>query len=99
MSEQIVEEIDLEELFRSERGCYVLRARGDSMKDDHILDGDYVVIERRDKCRNGEQAVVIITDTGEATLCRWYQEPAGRVRLQKANAASCRRRACGCRAS
>lgn len=79
------EEIDLEQLFRSRNGVYVLRVRGESMIDDHLCDGDYVVIERRETARNGEQVVALL-DTGEATLKRYYREGA-KVRLQPANAA------------
>src|SRR3984885_4770296 len=49
------EELDLEQLFHAKNGVYVLKVRGDSMIDDHLCDGDYVVIERRDIARNGEQ--------------------------------------------
>jgi repressor LexA len=77
------EEIDLEQLFRSRHGVYVLRVRGDSMIEDHLCDGDFVVIERRETARNGEQVVALL-DTGEATLKRFYREGA-RIRLQPAN--------------
>jgi repressor LexA len=80
------EEIDLEQLFHSNRGVYVLRVRGESMIEDHLCDGDYVVIERRENARNGEQVVALL-DTGEATLKRFYREPGNRIRLQPANAA------------
>jgi repressor LexA len=79
------EEIDLEQMFQSRSGVYVLRVRGESMIDDHLCDGDYVVIERRESARNGEQVVALL-DTGEATLKRYYREGAGKVRLQPANA-------------
>jgi repressor LexA len=79
------EEIDLETLFHSSRGVYVLRVRGESMIEDHLCDGDYVVIERRDSARNGEQVVALL-DNGEATLKRFYREPGNKVRLQPANA-------------
>lgn len=79
------EEIDLEQLFNARAGVYVLRVRGDSMIEDHLCDGDYVVIERRDSARNGEQVVALILDTGEATLKRFYREPGGKIRLQPAN--------------
>lgn len=80
------EEIDLETLFHSNRGVYVLRVRGESMIDDHLCDGDYVVIERRETARNGEQVVALL-DSGEATLKRFYREPGNRIRLQPANVA------------
>jgi repressor LexA len=77
------EEIDLEQLFRSSAGVYVLRVRGESMIEDHLCDGDYVVIERRETARNGEQVVALL-DSGEATLKRFYRE-GDRIRLQPAN--------------
>src|ERR1700729_3646062 len=77
------EELDLEQLFQSRNGVYVLRVRGDSMIEDHLCDGDYVVIERRETARNGEQVVALL-DTGEATLKRFYRE-GSKIRLQPAN--------------
>jgi repressor LexA len=77
------EELDLERLFASRSGVYVLRVRGDSMIEDHLCDGDYVVIERRETARNGEQVVALL-DTGEATLKRFYRE-GNKIRLQPAN--------------
>lgn len=77
------EELDLEQMFNSRHGVYVLRVRGDSMIDDHLCDGDYVIIERRENARSGEQVVALL-DTGEATLKRLYKE-GGKIRLQPAN--------------
>jgi repressor LexA len=77
------EEIDLETMFSARNGVYVLRVRGESMIDDHLCDGDYVIIERRENARNGEQVVALL-DTGEATLKRYFKE-GGKVRLQPAN--------------
>ena len=79
------EEIDLEQLFNARSGVYVLRVRGESMIEDHLMDGDYVVIERRETARNGEQVVALLHDTNEATLKRFYREPGNKVRLQPAN--------------
>jgi repressor LexA len=79
------EEIDLESMFKSKAGVYCLRVRGESMIEDHLCDGDYVVIERRETARNGEQVVALL-DTGEATLKRFYKEPGNKIRLQPANA-------------
>ena len=78
------EEIDLEQLFASRNGVYVLKIRGESMIEDHLCDGDYVVIERRENARNGEQVVALL-DSGEATLKRFYKEGGNRIRLQPAN--------------
>lgn len=54
------------------RDHYVLRVRGDSMIDDQICDGDFVVIESRREARNGE-TVVALVDGQEATLKRFYR--------------------------
>ena len=64
---------------------YVLRVRGDSMKDDAILDGDFVVIQRCDTVADGTIAVALLDDGG-ATLKRVFKE-ADRIRLQPANEA------------
>jgi repressor LexA len=77
------EELDLEQLFHSRNGVFVLRVRGDSMIEDHLCDGDYVVIERREQAKNGEQVVALL-DSGEATLKRFYKE-GSKIRLQPAN--------------
>jgi repressor LexA len=79
------EELDLEQIFNARAGVYVLRVRGDSMIEDHLCDGDYVVIERRETARNGEQVVALLIETGEATLKRYYREPGNMIRLQPAN--------------
>ena len=64
---------------------YVLQVRGDSMIDDHIQDGDYVVVERRDEARNGETVVALVRGA-EATLKKFYRRGA-RVVLEPANRA------------
>jgi len=61
---------------------YVLKVRGDSMVDDGILDGDLVIIARRERADNGEMVVANVS--GEVTLKRLYKE-GDRVRLQPAN--------------
>lgn len=61
---------------------YVLKVRGDSMVEDGILDGDLVIIARRDDAHNGEMVVANVS--GEVTLKRLYRE-GERVRLQPAN--------------
>ena len=63
---------------------FVLRVRGDSMIEDGIRDGDYVVVARRASAQNGQTVVALVR--GEATLKRYYAE-GSRVRLQPANAA------------
>lgn len=63
---------------------YVLKVKGQSMIEDGILDGDYVIIERNPSPRNGD-VVVALLDNAFATLKRFYREP-NRIRLQPANA-------------
>jgi repressor LexA len=79
------ETIQVPAQLRSSNPCYVLEVRGDSMIEEGILDGDWVVIEHRDQARTGE-IVVALVDGEEATLKRL--ETAGReVVLHPANAA------------
>lgn len=63
---------------------YVLQVRGESMIDEQIRDGDYVIIEQGDTANNGE-IVVALLDNGMATLKRFFKE-ATRIRLEPANA-------------
>ncbi len=72
--------------FAGDPNTYALKVRGESMIEDHICDGDYVLIEKTSEARNGD-IVVALVDGAEATLKRFYNEPGGRVRLQPANAA------------
>jgi repressor LexA len=62
---------------------YVLQAKGDSMIDDGILNGDYLVIKEQQEANNGD-IVVAVLKNGFATLKRYYRE-ANRIRLQPAN--------------
>lgn len=63
---------------------YVLQVKGESMIEDGIMDGDYVVIEQSDNAINGE-IVVALLDNGMATLKRFFRETT-RIRLEPANA-------------
>ncbi len=65
--------------------AYVLQVKGQSMIEDGILDGDYVVIERANVAENGD-IVVALVDDNLATLKRFYNED-GRIVLKPANAA------------
>lgn len=78
------EAVEVPPRLRGKGDCYVLRVRGDSMVDDGILDGDWVIIERRHHARDGEIVVALI-DGEEATLKRIEQRPGGCV-LHPANA-------------
>jgi repressor LexA len=64
---------------------YVLQVKGDSMIDEQIRDGDYVIVESRKTARDGEMVIALLQ--GErATLKKMYREGGGKVRLQPANA-------------
>ncbi len=64
---------------------FALKVEGDSMKDEGILDGDFVLIERTDVAGNGDRVVALLPD-GQTTLKTFYRE-ADHVRLQPANPA------------
>ncbi len=68
------------------RETYVLQVKGDSMIDEQIRDGDYVIVENRRPTRNGEMVIALL-DGENVTLKKLYREGGGRVRLQPANAA------------
>ena len=64
--------------------CYVLRVRGDSMIDEHIESGDFLVVHSREAATNGEMVIALVDGTS-ATVKRYYREPGGWIRLQPAN--------------
>ena len=66
------------------REVFALEVRGDSMRDEHIVSGDYVLVERTRTAREGEIVVALI-DGADATLKRFYRE-GGMIRLQPSNA-------------
>ena len=75
--------LSLQELVGN-KNAYVLQVKGDSMIEDHICDGDYVVVESTNRADNGD-TVVALVEGNEATLKRFYRERDGRLRLQPAN--------------
>ena len=77
------EALSLQE-FVGNKNVYVLQVKGDSMIEDHICDGDYVVVESTHRADNGD-TVVALVEGNEATLKRFYREGDGRLRLQPAN--------------
>jgi repressor LexA len=77
------ESIAVPDTLVGKRDSYVLRVKGDSMIDEQIRDGDYVIVEDRKSADNGEMVIALIGG-GEVTLKKFFQE-AGRVRLQPAN--------------
>lgn len=70
--------------FTGKSDTFALEVRGDSMIEDHICNGDFVLIERTTDVRDGD-IVVALVDGTDATLKRIYKEPNGKVRLQPAN--------------
>jgi repressor LexA len=78
------EDIAIRDLIPTGAEYYLLQVRGDSMIEDHIADGDLVVVESKKTARDGDVVVAVLEDE-EATLKRFYREP-DRIRLQPANA-------------
>lgn len=79
------ERIEVPAALRTANDCYVLEVKGDSMVDEGILDGDWVIIEHREEARNGEIVVALIAGE-EATLKR-FELRDGQVVLHPANSA------------
>jgi repressor LexA len=79
--EEIGERLNINDLFDG-RDHFVLQVRGMSMIEDHIEDGDYVVIQKQEEATNGERVVAMID--GEVTLKRFYHED-DHIRLEPAN--------------
>lgn len=77
------DKVDFSPLFNPE-SHFCLRVKGDSMIEDQIAEGDYVVVKQQKTCKNGDIAVALI-DGEEATLKRFYKEKK-RIRLEPANA-------------
>jgi repressor LexA len=75
-----------EELIGRNGNHYVLRVRGNSMIDEQIRDGDFVIVNERRSVDNGEMVIALI-DRHSATVKKFYRERDGRVRLQPANEA------------
>ncbi|HTA72105.1 MAG TPA: transcriptional repressor LexA [Bryobacteraceae bacterium] len=70
--------------FAGKGDTFALQVTGESMIEDHILSGDYVLVERTQQAKDGE-IVVALVDGRETTLKRLYHDPDGRIRLQPAN--------------
>ena len=77
------ETISVPEDLVGRRDTYVLRVRGNSMIDEQIRDGDFVIVEDRKSAQNGETVVALLSGS-DVTLKKLYREN-GRVRLQPAN--------------
>jgi repressor LexA len=79
------ESISVPEDLVGKRETYVLRVRGDSMIDEQIRDGDFVIVEDRKTAENGEMVIALL-EGSDVTLKKFYREN-GHVRLQPANPA------------
>ena len=71
--------------FARQKDVFVLQVKGESMIEDHVLDGDYILVERTAAVSDGD-IVVALVGGSESTLKRFYREADGRIRLQPANA-------------
>ena len=71
------------DLVRRPNTAFALRVKGQSMVEEGILDGDYIVVEQRQTAQPGETVVAMVN--GEATVKKFFPERGGRVRLQPAN--------------
>jgi repressor LexA len=72
--------------FVGQKDTYALRVRGNSMIEDHICEGDMILVESTLEAREGDIVVAVVGGT-ETTLKRFYREPGNIVRLQPANSA------------
>jgi repressor LexA len=70
--------------FAGNADTYALQVRGDSMIEDHICDGDVILLERVQEAHDGDIVVALVAGA-ETTLKRFYREPGDMVRLQPAN--------------
>jgi repressor LexA len=80
--ENIEEYVDVPEIAGGDKGEYVLRVQGDSMKNAGILEGDFVVVRPQETATDGEIIVALVGE--EATVKRFYKE-ADHIRLQPEN--------------
>ncbi len=77
------EDVDLEQFLGVENSSFLLRVRGDSMIEDHICDGDLVLVESRTTARDGETVVAVV---GEDVTLKRFQRDRDRIRLEPRNA-------------
>jgi repressor LexA len=75
--------LDLGAMFSAKGFVFALQVQGDSMIEEQIRDGDYVLVEKNENPRDG-QTVVALLESGEATLKKFYRQPDS-IRLQPAN--------------
>jgi repressor LexA len=73
-----------QDMVRRQRDNYVLRVEGNSMIEEQIRDGDYIVVQAQETAEDGEMVVALVGGDS-ATVKKLYREPGGRIRLQPAN--------------
>lgn len=82
------DQLDVDSLFGSrigeQGGTFALQVEGESMRDEGILDGDYVIVMRSSSARENQRVIALLPN-GETTLKSFHREPDGRIRLQPAN--------------
>jgi repressor LexA len=84
--ENVEEYLPVPDLIGGEAGNFILRVRGESMKDIGILEGDFVVVQPADDAKNGEIVVALVGEDQEATVKRFFREK-DHIRLQPENSA------------
>jgi repressor LexA len=77
------ESFTVPEEFVRRQTTFALRVTGDSMIEDGIRDGDYIVVEERPNADNGETVVALVN--GDATVKKFYRDKGGKIRLMPAN--------------
>jgi repressor LexA len=77
------ESITVPDEFIRRQNTFCLRVRGESMVDEGIRDGDYIIVEGREVANDGETVVALVN--GEATVKKFFREHDGRIRLEPAN--------------
>ena len=84
--ENIDEYVEVPPIAGGDKGEFVLKVRGDSMKDAGILEGDHVVVHKQERASNGDIVVALVGEDEEATVKRYFKE-SDHIRLQPENAA------------
>lgn len=82
---EVPETIQVPQEFVRSKETFVLRVQGESMIEEHIQDGDLIIVERRETADNGETVVALVNGS-DVTVKKFYREPDGMIRLQPANA-------------
>ncbi len=72
------------DMVRRQKDNYVLRVEGNSMIEEQIRDGDYIVVQAQESAEDGQMVVALVSDEA-ATVKKLYRERGGRIRLQPAN--------------